>query len=775
VPAHRAPARRGHRRVASRSHRLLPVALGAALLGIGGVVGPSVVENVAGGDPPRQLALAALPADAPEQGLVYDGLQPARSGTLCAGSYALDDVTCTHGPDPAPAGLKVRRDVVPVAARSPEPAAPTHDGSAAPPDAEIARDEGGRALTAEAPALIPDAAPGEADFVLGAHDVACEGDGRSGKRVQVLYLSEFGTASRYAAFLGSVRTWSAGADQIFDASAGETGGSRHVRYVTTPQCQVDVTEVQVPRSSLSSLRTTIAALRTLGYNRTDRKYLMFADAHVYCGIATYIADRRPGLGNRNNGGPSYGRVDAGCWSSSMAARELTQTLGAVFVDSPNSSGAGGCLDEFDLLCGKDRSGKAVRAVCPRKHENRLDCGHDDYFSTNPKPGSYLARSWNLAQSEFLLRSDGGEDIPDAIGGTQPEPEPSVTPPASPAPTATTAPEPSVSATGSPSAPGGGSNGGGSNGGGSNGGGSDGGGEANGDGEPSGGGESDGGGDASPPPVATPSQATGENSRPVEATPVPKQPAAAVIAARVRASVSAVAPKPVRTTTTPYPDPVQAVLEIRDATSGSVRLTWSAAAPAATYEVSVDGAPIATTTATRASLIGLKPDASYRVTIRSGDAYTARATAETAPAARPAQNTWFVLTNALTGGAADLYAARTAINTPITLSGADGNAQQQWQLVPGGDGSYALVSKATGKCAVPLGGNPVAGAPLVQGDCGKDNAAIWQLQASDYGFTLRTTSGGLVAGVGNQHFGAHRVLALQTSTGKRHQSWTAVPD
>jgi len=61
-------------------------------------------------------------------------------------------------------------------------------------------------------------------------------------------------------------------------------------------------------------------LQTLGYNRNDRKYLMFADKSVYCGIATYIADTRAGLGNRNNGGPSYGRVDSGCWSSVMAAR-----------------------------------------------------------------------------------------------------------------------------------------------------------------------------------------------------------------------------------------------------------------------------------------------------------------------------------------------------------------------------------------------------------------------------------------------------------------------
>ena len=75
-----------------------------------------------------------------------------------------------------------------------------------------------------------------------------------------------------------------------------------------------------------------------------------------------------------------------------------------------------------------------------------------------------------------------------------------------------------------------------------------------------------------------------------------------------------------------------------------------------------------------------------------------------PAGRPAQSSWFTLSNALTGGAADLYAARSADHTPLTLSGVDGDAQQQWQLVPVSSGSYSLVSRASGKCVVPLGGS-----------------------------------------------------------------------
>jgi hypothetical protein len=701
------------------------VLLGIAVLGIGGVVGPSVVgSGWTGGDSGQdgeRITFAAKPADNPGLGLVYHGLKPGDEDSLCAGVYELDEETCTHGPDPAPAGLKVTRDVVPVTAKVPEPAEPAREAPSVPPDAEIVRDQGGSSLSPGAPALIPDAAPGEADFIMGTHDVACAGDGRTGKRIQVLYLHEFGTPSRYTDFLGSMRTWSAGVDQIFDASAAETGGSRHVRFVTTPQCRVDVAEVQMPEAALESFTGNIDALQTLGYNRTDRKYLIFADTNVYCGIGTFVADKRPGLGNRNNGGPSYGRVDAGCWSSVVAAREVTQMLGARLQDSPNSTGAGSCTDDYDLMCNKDRSGTALRTVCPKNHENRLDCGHDDYFSTDPKPKSYLAENWNVAQSEFLLRSDGGDDLPDAPNGAAAEPD--ATPKATPT---TEAPEQPADVP-APAA--------------------------------SGGDASDGGGDGLPPgaePGATaPGVPAPTNGAPAgaadqgAATAVPTQPAAA--------------------------PGVQAVLEVREPNSSSVRLTWTAAAPKATYDVEVDGVKIATTVATRARLIGLRPDAKYQVSIRStANGYLAKGVAQSAPAARPAANTWLMLTNALTGGAADLYAARTANGTPLTLGGAEGDAQQQWKLVPAPGGSFSLQSRATGKCVVPLDGNPVAGAPLVQGDCTPADSGRWSLFATDHGFSLRTTAGGLVAGVGSQRFGASRLLVLQQPDQARHQSWTAVP-
>jgi hypothetical protein len=696
--------------VPSHSYKL-PLALGVTALIIAAMAGPTVMRGTwqtGGGE--QRIAYASLPKDTPDLGLVYEGLKSGAPGSLCVGSYQLDETTCTHGPDAVPAGLGVRRDPVLVTAAAPEPEPPRREPAAVPPDAEIIRDEGGTALSPGAPALIPDAAPGDADFVMGTHDVACAGDGRGGKRVQTIYLHEFGTPSRYTDFVGSIRTWSAGVDQIFDASAAETDGSRHVKFVTTPQCRVNVAEVQVPDGSLASFSRTIGALKKLGYNRTDRKYLIFADAKIYCGIATYIADRRASLGNRNNGGPSYGRMDAGCWSAVMAAHELTHMLGAVLQDSPNSSGGGSCTDDYDLLCGKDRSGSAMRSVCPRKHENRLDCGHDDYFSTKPRPGSYLAQNWNVANSDFLLRGDGGDDIPDALPAA---PDPA------PATRGTPAPRTSASRSSATRPPGT---------------------------DPAPGGEADGGGDA--PPGAVDGGPTGTPpSEGVPSVPVDK-------AAQAK---------------------VEAVLEVRDPTSTAVRLTWSRSAPDATYTVAVDGVTIATTRATRAQLVGLRPGAKYQVTIADAKRrYLARSVAETAPAARPSQSSWFVLSNSLTGGAADLYAARTDDGTPLTLGASDGDAQEQWRLLPNGDQTFVLQSKATGKCVVPLDRIAVEGAPLVQGDCAANTAQHWQLRLSANGFTLETSDADLVAGIGAQRYGDGRVLVLQKSDGSRHQSWTAVP-
>ncbi|MEJ3747950.1 RICIN domain-containing protein [Actinomycetes bacterium KLBMP 9797] len=447
-PRHpRKPRPRRLRRVTVVS---IAAALAVGLVGIPSALGSAWAPWSPGSDPdatadssgfgPGAEPIGERPADDPATGLVYRGLSPAKKGTPCAGGYQVGDDrdTCSHGPDAAPPGLDVKAAVKPVAPAAPVPVLPSRDG-AVPSEADVLRDTGAALAPGGAVALAPDAA---AAADVGPNGVVCDGDGQSGKRVQVLYVYGAGTASRFSQYLASFRTWSAGVDTIYDASAQETGGSRHVRYVTTADCQVDVREVEVPAAAMNDFNATITALRGLGYNRTDRKYMIFGESRVYCGIGSFAGDDRAGTANRSNGGPSYGRSDAGCWNAGVAAHELGHNLGAVNNSAPNSSKAGHCVDEYDLMCYKDGEGVELRTECAdRAHDQRLDCNHDDYYHSSPSPGSYLATHWNMADNDYLIKGGSGTTPPPTptaspSAGASPSTAPSVPP--TPSPSATTA-------------------------------------------------------------------------------------------------------------------------------------------------------------------------------------------------------------------------------------------------------------------------------------------------------------------------------------------------
>lgn len=243
--------------------------------------------------------------------------------------------------------------------------------------------------------------------------IACVGNGTSGARVQAVYARPQGRADRYTALLPSMRAAAAEVEHIVVRSAAQTGGERHVRWVTTTRataatCELDVARVTVPAAAVTDFGALVASLDAQGLDRHDRKYVVWIDsATTTCsGIGTQLDDDRPGQENFNNTSVGYARVDDSCLSRDgfVEAHELFHLLGAVQGSAPHVSAAGHCSDEWDLLCYDDDAGGPFRTTvrCPTTaNDRRLDCRHDDYFSTDPAPGSYLATHWNAADSRYL--------------------------------------------------------------------------------------------------------------------------------------------------------------------------------------------------------------------------------------------------------------------------------------------------------------------------------------------------------------------------------------
>ncbi len=233
--------------------------------------------------------------------------------------------------------------------------------------------------------------------------VACDGDGTSGKRVEVLYLREATMPDRYTQLLPMFRAWLANADDQFNDQAAVSNRSRHLRYVTqavTGGCEVVVRNHVVPAGALADFNASIAAAQALGYTSTNRKYLMLTEATVICGVGEIQNDDTVGSGNLNNG-RSYARVDAipGCFGANAIAHELGHTLGAVQLSAAHTDGSWHCLDQWDLMC----YGGTPTWTCLQWNDFRVpDCNRDDYFNAVPTAGSYLATHWNTANSAYFI-------------------------------------------------------------------------------------------------------------------------------------------------------------------------------------------------------------------------------------------------------------------------------------------------------------------------------------------------------------------------------------
>jgi hypothetical protein len=156
-----------------------------------------------------------------------------------------------------------------------------------------------------------------------------------------------------------IRLWAGVVDAAVNGSAAETGGVRHVRFVTGPDCTLEVAKVALSPAGIAGLGGTAAELAAQGLNRPDRKYLVWVDDYVFCGLASVKPDDRPSADNANNGDSQPGsvaRIDRGCWGGidpSIEAHELVHLLGGVQPSAPNANDNFHCTDDADVLCYDD--------------------------------------------------------------------------------------------------------------------------------------------------------------------------------------------------------------------------------------------------------------------------------------------------------------------------------------------------------------------------------------------------------------------------------------
>lgn len=322
------------------------------------------------GSTPAANAQPQNPSDYASAGLVYEGLSandPDCKQSLKIAGRSGRRALCTHGPDAAPKNFNIKNKVAPVVYALSRP------GSIS---------------------ATPTPTPSTG--------IVCDGDGVSGYRVQVLYVRSSDVPDSYATYLPSFKTWVGGMDAIFNNSAAQTGGTRHIRFVHDSKCNPVIPAVVLSPAGDDNFTNTINELEAMGYSRTDRKYVIFMDSRVYCGISTMSFDDSPNVSNPNNIGDTFGRIDAGCWSDVIPAHELMHQLGGVQLSAPHSSGESHCYDGYDDMC-RPTNNTTIQMVCSNIAQGSLlDCGHDDYYNTNPANGSYLATHWNSANSVFLI-------------------------------------------------------------------------------------------------------------------------------------------------------------------------------------------------------------------------------------------------------------------------------------------------------------------------------------------------------------------------------------
>jgi hypothetical protein len=155
----------------------------------------------------------------------------------------------------------------------------------------------------------------------------CDGDGRSGRRVEAIYVQGQSGEDHFRAAAPRFASVLATADAALSSG-------RHIRFVHDGKCVPSVAHVIVPESDLGDFPKLTAALASLGFGRSDRTYVLW---HEGGGCAVASGGSGTGGSTAHPGpaaGPVYAALGTNCWTWHATAQELSQVLTPEFLIQP---------------------------------------------------------------------------------------------------------------------------------------------------------------------------------------------------------------------------------------------------------------------------------------------------------------------------------------------------------------------------------------------------------------------------------------------------------
>lgn len=257
---------------------------------------------------------------------------------------------------------------------------------------------------------------------------AAGGDLSNAPQVRVVYARPTGATDNFAAQANDIQ---ADVQAILNRLAADSAPSpRTIRFDLKPcnatELHVDIQNVVLPKTAqqyqdgatYDLLRADLDAATAEAVGARVN-YLAYVDGVTEPGAsgqADVPLDDSAGRSNGANRGhlfavlydPPFGSATADSTRRATFLHELAHTLGAVQDSAPNSSGAGHCVDEADIMCydDDDTGPTETTLVCdtgatPFTFDELFDCNGDDYWNPAPAAGSYLAGNWNTYDSDFL--------------------------------------------------------------------------------------------------------------------------------------------------------------------------------------------------------------------------------------------------------------------------------------------------------------------------------------------------------------------------------------